>query len=137
MEDEHENTFVGFRTTQRNTTMKQRYLSLSTDELNIIRSMIGKISHCRRSIRSLCLLETITTSLAYASTMQNNNSPCNSKINHSLLLLLCLSLLQMQCNELEIQQIKRAYFDSFALFIDDFDPLSGVALPKKIEQSTQ
>ena len=131
MEEEDEDNFVGFRTTQRNTTMKQRYLSLSTDEMNIIRSMIGEISHRRRSVRSLCLLLTSTISLAYSSVIENNNTHYDSEIVHNLLLLICLSLLRLQCNELEIQQIKRAYFERCALFIDDFDPLSTVVLPKK------
>ena len=137
MEDENEDTFVGFRTTQRNTTMKQRYLILSIDEMNIIRSVIGEISHHHRSVRSLCLLLTSTISLAYSSVIENNNTACNSEIFHNLLLLLCLSLLRLQCEELEIQQLKRAYFERFALFIDDFDPLSGVILQKKIERLTQ
>ena len=51
MEEEDEDNFVGFRTTLRNTTMKQRYLSLSTDDMNIIRSMIGEISHVAQSAR--------------------------------------------------------------------------------------
>ena len=55
MEDENENTFVEFWTTQRNATTKKRYLRLLTDEMDILRSMIGKISHRHRSMRSLCL----------------------------------------------------------------------------------
>lgn len=64
--------------------------------------------------------------------MLNNDisgSSCDSV--HNLIILLCLSMLRLHWNEIEILQIKRAYFDRFALFVDDFDSLSGVVHPKR------
>ena len=122
MDEDNGNRSVGFKQTNRNTTCKERYLALTTYEIKDIRHMIGEITYRRRKMRVLLSLFQSTISTAYASLSQRLDLEEARDIAHNWLLLLCLSLLRSQFNELEIRQIKSAYFDRFALFVDDFSP---------------
>ena len=44
MDEDDGNHFVRFKTTNRNTTTKERYLALTTDEIQLIRFMVGEMS---------------------------------------------------------------------------------------------
>ena len=50
MDEDNGNRFVGFKQTNRNTTCKERYLALTTDEIKDIRHMIGEITYRRRKM---------------------------------------------------------------------------------------
>ena len=122
MAEDGDNEFIRFKTTNRNTTTKERYLALTTDEIQLIRYMIGEITHCRRhKCAILSLLRTTITS-AYASLSQWQHLQQNQNVIQIWLLLLCLSLLRSYWNEDEIRRIKTAYFNELALFVDDFEP---------------
>ena len=108
MDENNGNYFVRFKTTNRNTTTKERYLALNTDEIQLIRFMVGEMSHRRRSKRILLSLLQNTITTAYASISQRHHLQDNQHGAQNWLLLLCLSLLRSRLNEYEIRQIKTA-----------------------------
>ena len=122
MDDDDGNYFVRFKTTNRNTTTKERYLALNTDEIQLIRYMVGEMSYRRRSRRILLSLLQNTITTAYASISERQHLQDNQHATQNWLLLLCLSLLRSRFNEYEIRRIKTAYINRFALFVDDFQP---------------
>ena len=73
MDEDDGNYFVRFKTTNRNTTTKERYLALDTDEIQLIRFMVGEMSHRRRSKRVVLLLLQNTITTAYALISQRHH----------------------------------------------------------------
>ena len=102
-----------------NTPTKERYLALTTNEVQEIRYMIGKKSHRHRNICAVLVILQIAIFTAYASLSQRVDLQENQELAYNWLLLLYLILLRSHLSKIEIRRIKSTYFNKFVLSVND------------------
>ena len=131
--NDDEDRIIAIRITRRQTTPRERHLSLTTLENQVVRQVAKVVKRRKMEVEDSMLMLSFTTLIAAYKTYRRSRVGWTDSIRRQFmlcLLMLTTLFLDYDTRLLQIKHIQRNYVDRFGLRARDFRPENYTILPK-------